>query len=54
MNTLLLFLLACEDKNADDTGFFDIVIDDTDTNNTDTEDTSNSILQYQWPEFEWS
>ena len=42
MNTLLFFLLACEEKNADDTGFFDIDIDDTDTNDTDTEDTSDS------------
>jgi hypothetical protein len=40
MNTLLLFLLACEEKTADDTGFFDIDIDDTDTNGPDTNDTS--------------
>ena len=39
MNTLLLVLIACEEKNVEDSGFFDIDIE-TDTNDTDTDDTT--------------
>lgn len=40
MNTLLFALFACGEKTEEDTGFFDVEVEDTDTE--DTEDTSDT------------
>ena len=45
MNVVLLTFFACEEKPVEDSGFFDIVIEDSNSNTEDTEEKDDSGIE---------